>query len=147
MNVRDSFVSNYSGDQNRHILNYEYMRYIDRKAIMMNDSTLTNEKRVNGMKCDDLPATTKIIVMLKRLLAVELRHHNLSANTKQQRMDIIDWIEEQGLSGQLARIDEPSDCNLLLAEGTLALAASLQFAPGVLCVALVGDFEMKVLDE
>ena len=94
-----------------------------------------------------------IMVMLERPPAAEVpqlsgsdKDADLSAYTKQQRDNLIEWIKEQGLSNQLIRIDEPSEVNLLRMEGTPTLAAALQYAPNILSVALVGDFEFRLLE-
>lgn len=97
--------------------------------------------------------TEKIMVMLERPLAADLPQKSgpgkdvtQRENAKQQRDDLIDWVHEQGLANQLMRIDEPTSVNLLRIEGTSALAAALQCAPNILCVALVDDFQVKLLD-
>ena len=97
--------------------------------------------------------TAQIMVMLERPPVADLHQKRghvkdaaLRANAKQQRDDLIDWVHEQGLANQLMRIDEPTSVNLLHIEGTSELAAALQCAPCILCVALVADFQLRLLD-
>lgn len=96
---------------------------------------------------------TNIMVMAERLPAAELQQFSggdkdaiLCEYARQQRDNLIDWIHEQRLSNQLVQIDKPSEVNLLRIKGTPTLAAALQCAPSILCVALVGDFECTLLE-
>lgn len=97
--------------------------------------------------------TTKIMVMMERPPTTDIQQNRgnsqdaaLRANAKQRRNDLIDWVHEQGLTDQLIQIGEPTHVNLLHIEGTSELAAALQHAPCILCVALVDDFQFWLLD-
>lgn len=95
----------------------------------------------------------KIMVMLERPSAADLQQ--LSGNgkdaarrkqAKQQRDDLIDWVHEQGLASHLMHIDEPTCVNLLRIECTSQLAAALPYGPNILCVAMVDNFQLRLLD-
>ncbi|MBV7334796.1 hypothetical protein KFU94_42470 [Chloroflexi bacterium TSY] len=109
--------------------------------------------------CDQMPSRhlldpTRFLVMLERPAALEpqdgaqQRHANVRyAIAKRQRAAILAWIEDHGLSDQLTHIEVLPGGKLMRGEGTPALAKLLQRAPNILCIALVGDFEVAIVDE
>lgn len=60
----------------------------------------------------------------------------LLENAKQQRSQLLQWIQEHGLTDQVARIGAPTSFNLLFVQCTPHAAAELAHAPGVVDIAL-----------
>jgi hypothetical protein len=90
------------------------------------------------------PATpwVKVMVTVDRPPAEVLAHHNrrekiqiLEANARQQRADLVQWIEEHGFSEDVAVIGAPNSMNLFFIECTPEVAQALAHAPGVIHVA------------
>ncbi len=88
----------------------------------------------------------KIMAMLERPSAAALaqydrgeKYQRLMDHARRCRSTLIDWIDEQGLSAELVRIQAPTCFNVLFIEGTEKLAKALYRAPSVVYTARVGD--------
>lgn len=60
----------------------------------------------------------------------------LLENAQRKRTQLMQWIQEHNLSGEVARIGAPTSFNLLFVQCTPYAAAQLAHAPGVVDIAL-----------
>jgi len=88
----------------------------------------------------------KVMVQLDRPPADALAQCNrveklkiLKQNAQRQRTDLVYWIEEHGLSPEVAKIGVPTTLNLLFIQCTPHAAEVLVQAPGVTAVMLADE--------
>lgn len=98
--------------------------------------------------------TIPMMVMLERPPAEDNKHDSRSDKyrallnrAQRQRAQLIDWIVQNGLADECVNVKEPTAFNVLFLEGTPVLAEALRKAPNVVCVALVGDLMLELLDK
>lgn len=72
------------------------------------------------------------------------KYRLLRSNTEDLRAQLFLWIEEEGLSDEIARIEEPTVFNTLFVVCTPEAASHLRHAPGVISVRAVEDFEVDL---
>ena len=60
----------------------------------------------------------------------------LLENAQRKRTQLVQWIQEQDLAAEVARVGAPTSFNLLFVQCTPYAAAQLAHAPGVVDVAL-----------
>ena len=60
----------------------------------------------------------------------------LLENAQRKRTQLVQWIQEQNLADEVARVGAPTSFNLLFVQCTPYAAAQLAHAPGVVAVAL-----------
>ena len=60
----------------------------------------------------------------------------LLENAQRKRAQLMQWIQEHNLTGEVARIGAPTSFNLLFVQCTPYAAAQLAHAPGVVDIAL-----------
>jgi hypothetical protein len=68
----------------------------------------------------------------------------LRSNTGDRRKELIAWIEERGLSGEVSRIGEATVFNMLFVVCTPRVAEELTRAPGVVSVSPSEDFRVDL---
>lgn len=98
----------------------------------------------------DVPATVQMKVTVERPSAEELsrcdrgeKFRMLLERNGQHRAELIEWIQEHGLSDQVTRIGEATAFNILFVEGTPEAAQSLWDAPGVVSVDVTDGFPLE----
>lgn len=92
-----------------------------------------------------------VMVTLRRPAPEDLNKYNraekfriLKENSAKLRMDLIDWIEDQGLSKEVTRIGEPTVFNALFVGCTSRVADRLRQAPGVVDVVPTEEFQVDI---
>jgi hypothetical protein len=90
---------------------------------------------------DDSRRWMECVVTVKRPPAAALDGHDrreklqiLEANARQQRANLVEWIEQHGLAGEVNTIGTPTSFNLFFIQCTPRAAQALKDAPGVLSV-------------
>ncbi len=93
-----------------------------------------------------------VMVTLERPPSKELANYNrgqkyafLRENATRIRERLVEWIQEQGLSEEVARVGEATVFNALFVTCTPGAAELLTQAPGVLSVTPTGDFKVDLL--
>ncbi len=93
----------------------------------------------------------KVMVTLERPSSQELAEYNrdrkyqvLRSNSVEFKEGLVHWIEEQGLSHEVAEIGDATAFNVLFVVCTPQVAERLVQAPGVVRVSLVGDFRVDL---
>ncbi len=88
----------------------------------------------------------KVVVALDRPSSEALAHCNrseklevLQQNAQRQRRNLVAWIEEHGLAGQVAKVGAPTSLSMLFIQCTPHAAQALVDAPGVTSVSLADD--------
>ncbi len=61
-------------------------------------------------------------------------YHRMRANAEQHRQQLAEWIESQGLEGEVKDLGDAMAFDLLFATVTPEAAAALNHAPGVVAV-------------
>jgi hypothetical protein len=106
---------------------------------------------VEPVQPDRSPAMVKVMVTLERPSSQELAGYD--RNTKYQilrnnniefKEGLVHWIEEQGLSHEVAEIGDATAFNVLFLVCTPHVAERLLQAPGVVNVSLAGDFRIDL---
>ncbi|MBN1656993.1 MAG: hypothetical protein JXA93_01260 [Anaerolineae bacterium] len=93
----------------------------------------------------------RVMLTLERPSHDELRRYNrrekyraLKSSARGIRDELIRWIDEQGLSGDVAQVGEPTAFNTLFVTSTRQAAELLVEAPGVVGVAPTGDLPVEL---
>ncbi|MGD8398256.1 MAG: hypothetical protein PVG11_05315 [Anaerolineae bacterium] len=73
------------------------------------------------------------------------KYRALKSSASGIREELVRWIEEHGLTEDVAEIGEPTVFNTLFVTSTPSAASQLAKAPGVLDVAPAGDFRVDLL--
>ena len=63
----------------------------------------------------------------------------LKKNAQRQRRNLVEWIEEHGLAGQVAKVGTPTSLSLIFIQCTPHAAQELMYAPGVTSIMLADD--------
>lgn len=105
------------------------------------------ETPIEPVQPDRSPAMVKVMVTLERPSSQQLAGYNrdtkyqvLRNNSVECKEGLIHWIEEQGLSHEVAEIGDATAFNVLFLVCTPRVAERLLQAPGVVNVSLAGDF-------
>jgi hypothetical protein len=93
-----------------------------------------------------------VMLTLERPSAEQLTKYNraqkyaaLKSSASEIRSQLVRWIDEHGLSEDVARVGEPTVFNTLFVTSTPGVAEELGKAPGVVKVAPAGDFPVDLL--
>jgi hypothetical protein len=63
----------------------------------------------------------------------------LLENAQRHRAELVEWIQEQQLDDEVARVGAPTSFNLLFVQCTPHAATQLAHAPGVVDIAVEGE--------
>ena len=92
------------------------------------------------------------MLTLERPSVEQLRHHGrgqkyvlLKQSARQIRDRLVEWIDENGLATDVARVSEPTVFNTLFVTSTAWAAERLSHAPGVVGVAPTAPVEVDLL--
>jgi hypothetical protein len=95
-----------------------------------------------------------VMLTLERPSSEDLRGHGradkyaaLKSNASQIRSQLVEWIREQGLDKDVARVGEPTVFNTLFVTSTQVVADELRSAPGVVAVGPAEEFRVDLLSE
>ena len=69
----------------------------------------------------------------------------LEENAQQHRKELVQWINEQGMTAEVAKIGAPTSLNVLFVQCTPHVAQELERAPGVMNVTLAEDYAIAPL--
>lgn len=113
---------------------------------------MDGEKPAEPIRPGYPPDMINVMVTLERPSSEELANYNrgqkyelLRQNVTQTRERLVQWIEEQCLSKEVARVGEPTVFNALFVTCTPGAAELLAQAPGVVSVTPTGDFKVDLL--
>jgi hypothetical protein len=93
-----------------------------------------------------------VMLTLERPSAEQLTKYNraqkyaaLKSSASEIRSQLVRWIDEHGLSEDVAQVGEPTVFNTLFVTSTPGAAEQLGKAPGVVDVAPAGEFQVDLL--
>lgn len=74
------------------------------------------------------------------------RYAALKSSARAIREQLMAWLQEQGLSEEVARVGEPTVFNTLFVTSTRGVARELSHAPGVIDVKPAEEFRVDLFD-
>jgi len=100
------------------------------------------------------PSMLTFMLTLERPSVEQLRHYErgqkytlLKQSARQIRDRLVEWIDENGLATDVARVSEPTVFNTLFVTSTPRAAERLSHAPGVVDVAPTDSLPVDLLSE